>query len=93
MTDPLPEQNPLTPMPDPAARERAARQRFIVISLFRLTGVLMLLFGIAVAQQHFGWVSGTKAKTMGLIFVIVGFFQMIVIPRILLRAFATPNQK
>lgn len=97
MTDQTPEseQAPAlqTPMPDPATAARAARERFFAIGFFRLTGALILVFGIAIAQQHFGLVSGEKARMMGMIVVLVGFFQMIVIPRILLRAFATPKQK
>ncbi|HEX7853933.1 MAG TPA: hypothetical protein VF503_09580 [Sphingobium sp.] len=93
MTEIEPEAAPeLTPI-DPESQARAARQRFFVISLFRLSGALILVFGIAIAQQHFGWVSGQKARIMGMIVVIVGFFQMMVIPRILLGAFATPKQK
>ncbi|MET0364531.1 MAG: hypothetical protein ABW169_07735 [Sphingobium sp.] len=97
MTDQTPEseQHPVlqTPMPDPATAARAARERFFAIGFFRLTGALILVFGIAIAQQHFTWVSGEKARMMGMIVVLVGFFQMVVIPRILLRAFATPKQK
>jgi hypothetical protein len=71
----------------------AARQRFLVISLFRLSGALILVFGIAIAQRHFGWVQGEKARIMGAIVVAVGFIQMMLVPRMLLRAFATPPGK
>ncbi|MFT3967513.1 MAG: hypothetical protein QM690_16695 [Sphingobium sp.] len=93
MTDPAPEETPPTPLPDADMAARSARQRFFAIGIFRLSGALILVFGIAIAQQHFGWVSGRKARIMGMIVVIVGFFQMVVIPRVLLRAFATPKQK
>ncbi|HEX7872003.1 MAG TPA: hypothetical protein VF475_03770 [Sphingobium sp.] len=97
MTNQTPGQTPdpivQTPMPDPASAARAARERFFAIGFFRLTGALILVFGIAIAQQHFSWVSGEKARMMGMIVVCVGFFQMVVIPRLLLRAFATPKQK
>lgn len=85
MTDP-----DLTPI-DPVAAERAARQRFFAISLFRLSGALILVFGLAIAQQHFSWVTGQKARIMGTIVATVGAFQMILIPRLLTRAFATPK--
>ena len=78
---------------DPVAAERAARQRFYVISWFRLSGALILVFGIAIAQQHFGWVTGQKARMMGVIVATVGFIQMVLVPRILIRAFATPKGK
>lgn len=80
-------------VPDPQAAERAARQRFFAIGLFRLSGALILVFGLAIAQQHFGWVTGQKARIMGVIVATVGFIQMIVIPRMLLSAFATPRGK
>jgi hypothetical protein len=79
------------PPVDPAAKERAARQRFFAIGLFRLSGALILVFGIAISQQHFGWVMGQKAKIMGMIVATVGFIQMMVIPRMLIRAFVTPK--
>ncbi|CAN5313130.1 hypothetical protein BH10PSE13_BH10PSE13_19770 [soil metagenome] len=82
----------ITPL-DPAAAERAARQRFYAIGWFRLSGALILVFGIAIAQQHFGWVTGQKAKIMGVIIASVGFIQMVLVPRILIRAFATPKAK
>lgn len=80
------------PLPDAASAAASARQRFFAIGLFRLSGALLLIFGIAIAQQHFGWVSGQKARIMGMILVIVGFVQMVVIPRILLSAFSTKNR-
>lgn len=83
----------ILPAPDPAAAERAARQRFYAISLFRLSGAMILVFGLAIAQQHFGWVSGQKARIMGVIVATVGFIQMVVVPRILISAFATPKAK
>lgn len=87
------ESPPDIPPPDPAAAERAARQRFYAIGWFRLSGALILVFGIAIAQQHFGWVTGQKAKMMGVIVATVGFIQMVLVPRILIRAFATPKAK
>ncbi|MCE7798606.1 hypothetical protein LWE61_18915 [Sphingobium sufflavum] len=81
----------LSPLPDAQSQARAARQRFFAISLFRISGALILVFGVAIAQQHFGWVRGEKARIMGMIVVAVGFIQMMVIPRMLLRAFRTPS--
>ncbi len=80
----------LLPMPDAESQARSAKQRFFVISLFRISGALILVFGVAIAQGHFGWVTGQKARIMGMIVVTVGFIQMMVIPRMLLRAFRTP---
>ncbi|MET0240817.1 MAG: hypothetical protein ABW184_13085 [Sphingobium sp.] len=88
MTDPVLDLIP----PDPESAARAARQRFFAISLFRISGALILVFGVAIAQQHFGWVTGQKARIMGAIVVAVGFIQMMVVPRMLQRAFRTPNR-
>lgn len=83
MTDPLD--------PQDAARASAARARFLAISLFRLSGVFILLFGVLIMLQHYDWVRGDKAKWMGFIVSCVGFIQTIVVPRLLLRAWATPR--
>jgi hypothetical protein len=49
------------------------------------------MFGIAISLQRFGWVQGDKAKWMGLIVSIAGFFQFLIVPRLLARAWATPT--
>ncbi|HXD03455.1 MAG TPA: hypothetical protein VN627_09120 [Novosphingobium sp.] len=87
MTDPA-----MPPEPDAAAREKAARSRFLALSLFRLSGALILVFGLAIAMQKFGWVTGQKARIMGVIIATVGFIQMVLVPRLLLRAWVTPPQ-
>jgi hypothetical protein len=82
-----------TPISDEqAARDAAARQRFIAISLFRLSGVLILMFGFMIMLQKFAFVSGDKAKVMGAIIATVGMFQTIIVPRILARAWRTPPE-
>jgi NADH:ubiquinone oxidoreductase subunit 6 (subunit J) len=73
--------------PDP---EKAARQRFFIIGLFRLSGAVIVMFGFLIMMQRFGWVQGQKAKTMGAIIAFVGLFQFMVVPRFLLRAWRTP---
>jgi len=78
---------------DEARRAALARQRFFIIGLFRLSGALILLFGMAISLQRFGWVQGDKAKWMGLIVSIVGFVQFMIVPRMLARAFATPRER
>lgn len=76
-----------------ARRAAAAKQRFFIIALFRLSGALILMFGLAIALQRFSWVQGDKAKWMGVIITTVGFFQFFLVPRLLARAFATPRDK
>lgn len=92
MTDPLPPAPPATETDaDRIAREKAARTRFFAIGLFRLSGALILIFGLAIAMQRFGWVRGQNAKIMGTIFIFVGSIQMLVVPRLLLQAWRTPR--
>lgn len=87
MSDSLPD---LATDAEAERRAAAAKQRFFAIGLFRLSGAFILMFGIAISLQRFGWVQGDKAKWMGLIVSIVGFFQFLIVPRLLARAWATP---
>ncbi len=73
--------------PPPVDPEKVARQRFFAIGLFRLSGAFIVMFGFLILMQRFGWVQGTKAKAMGGIFVVVGLFQFIVVPRLMLALF------
>jgi hypothetical protein len=77
---------------DAAARAAAAKQRFIALNLFRLSGAFILLFGMAIGLERFDWVRGQDAKIMGIIIACAGFFQFMVVPRILARAWATPRE-
>lgn len=83
--------NPQT-NPEKAAREAAARRRFIALNLFRLSGILIIGFGFLVIMQRFGFVTGQKAKILGAIIASFGLFQTIVVPRILGRAWRTPPE-
>lgn len=79
--------------PETAERQRAlAKQRFFAISLFRLSGALILLFGMAISLQRFDWVQADKAKWLGIIVSTVGFIQFLIVPRMLARAFSTRRQ-
>jgi len=75
---------------DQAAREAAAKQRFFIIGLFRLAGAVIVMVGFAIMLQRFGWVQGQKAKIMGAIVAVVGLFQFMIVPRMLLSAWRTP---
>ncbi|HZV56740.1 MAG TPA: hypothetical protein VFF89_03620 [Sphingobium sp.] len=86
-------ETPLPDDPEAARRAAAAKQRFFAIGLFRLSGVVILMFGIAISLERFGWVQGDKAKYLGLIVSTVGMFQTIFVPRLLARAWATPRER
>ncbi|MDX3900753.1 MAG: hypothetical protein QHC40_09630 [Sphingobium sp.] len=77
------------PQTDP---EKLARQRHFAIGLFRLSGAFIVMFGFLILMQRFSWVQGNKAKAMGAIFVVVGLFQFIAVPRLMLALFRRPPQ-
>lgn len=81
------------PLPDEAARLKAARQRFFVIGLFRLSGAFIVMFAFLIMMERFGWVQGTKARAMGGILAVVGLFQFLVVPRVLLALFRAPPSR
>jgi hypothetical protein len=83
--------DPATPE-DARVRETAARQRFFALGLFRLSGVVLVMFGFLIMMQRFAWVQGADAKMMGAIIACVGLGQAIIIPRILVRAWRSPPQ-
>ena len=64
----------LPPSP-PVDPDRVARQRHFAISLFRLSGAFIVMFGFLAIAQRFSWVQGTKAKAFGTIMVLTGLFQ------------------
>lgn len=82
----------MTGTPPPSVDpDKVARQRFFALGLFRLSGAIVVMFGFLILMQRFGWVQGSKAKAMGAIFVVVGLFQFVVVPRLLLSLFRTPR--
>ncbi|HWV12549.1 MAG TPA: hypothetical protein VN110_04565 [Sphingobium sp.] len=80
------------PPPPPVDPEKVARQRHFALGMFRLSGALLVMFGFLILMERFSWVQGGKAKAMGMIFVLVGLFQFIIIPRLLLSLFRRPPQ-
>ena len=75
------------PPPPPVDPEKIARQRHFAIGLFRLSGALIVMFGFLAIMQRFTWVQGDKAKAFGAIMVIVGLFQFVIVPRMMLALF------
>ena len=65
------------PPPPPVDPEKIARQRHFAIGLFRFLAIM----------QRFTWVQGDKAKAFGAIMVIVGLFQFVIVPRLMLALF------
>jgi len=71
----------------PGAPEKIARQRHFALGLFRLSGAFLVMFGFLAIMQRFSWVQGDKAKAFGLIMVVAGLFQFIIVPRLMLALF------
>jgi hypothetical protein len=76
-----------------AAREKAARQRFLALGLFRLSGAFIVMFGFLILMRRFDWVQGDKAKWLGMIITLVGLFQFVIVPRLLMSAWRSPRDK
>ena len=57
------------------------------LGLFRLSGAFLVMFGFLAIMQRFSWVQGDKAKAFGLIMVVAGLFQFIIVPRLMLALF------
>jgi hypothetical protein len=76
----------MPPIP-PLDRDKIARQRHFAIGLFRLSGAFIVMFGFLAIMQRFTWVQGDRAKAFGAIMVVVGLFQFIVVPRLMLALF------
>lgn len=78
--------NDMPPIP-PIDPEKIARQRHFALGLFRLSGAFLVMFGFLAIMQRFSWVQGDKAKAFGLIMVVAGLFQFIIVPRLMLALF------
>lgn len=78
--------NDMPPIP-PVDPEKIARQRHFAIGLFRLSGAFLVMFGFLAIMQRFAWVQGDKAKAFGIIMVLAGLFQFVVVPRLMLALF------
>ncbi|MBO9526618.1 MAG: hypothetical protein J7517_10900 [Sphingobium yanoikuyae] len=78
--------NDMPPIP-PTDPEKIARQRHFALGLFRLSGAFLVMFGFLAIMQRFSWVQGDKAKAFGLIMVVAGLFQFIIVPRLMLALF------
>ncbi len=75
------------PPPPPLDPDKVARQRHFAIGLFRLSGAFIVMFGFLALMQRFSWVQGNKAKAFGTIMVLVGLFQFVIVPRLMLALF------
>ena len=74
---------PIDPVAFKEAQEKAAKQRFFALSMFRLSGIAILMFAWAILLGKFDFVSGKDAKLLGSIIATIGLIQTIIVPRLL----------
>ncbi len=65
---------------DRQADEAKAKRRFLLINLMRVTGVAMMLFGIAIVQRLID-----LPAIAGYVLIVLGFGEAFVTPQILAR--------
>ncbi len=76
-----------TPLP-PADQERLARVRFTIISAARVSGLVLMLFGLWI---WYGDLLDTGGNArVGSILFVAGFAESLVLPQILVRRWRTP---
>ncbi|MGE0775338.1 MAG: hypothetical protein AB7G25_16565 [Sphingomonadaceae bacterium] len=70
----------------PQEQDRLARSRFIILTIMRASGVVMMLLGMGII--------GTRivqpSDLIGGIVFFVGFLDSLILPRILIRKWRTP---
>lgn len=73
----------MTATPDPA------RARWLVIQLARLSGILVVLLGMAVFRTDLLAEGG--APVVGWVLMLLGLVEMVVVPKLLARRWRTPR--
>jgi uncharacterized membrane protein len=73
-----------------AAKENLEKQRFMVLSLLRLSGAVLVIFGFLCIAHRIAWFKGDVSTAIGAMFALSGLVQSLVLPRILIRAWRTP---
>ncbi|HET9630628.1 MAG TPA: hypothetical protein VFP14_14220 [Novosphingobium sp.] len=63
-----------------------AKARFFAIGLIRLSGALMVLFGLLITERRVDlpWI-------LGVMLTVFGFFDVFVMPKLLARRWRTPG--
>ena len=72
------------PAKGPPAKD-PAKARFIAIALVRLSGALLVLFGLMITERRVDlpW-------ALGAVLTVAGFFDVFVMPKLLARRWRTP---
>lgn len=72
-------------MTDEPAKD-PAKARFFALALIRLSGALMVLFGLLITERRveLPWI-------LGVVLTVFGFFDVFVMPNLLARRWRTPR--
>jgi drug/metabolite transporter (DMT)-like permease len=68
------------------AAEALAKSRFIILSVLRLTGALMLMAGLVLVSGNWQPLGGDVDRIAGVVLVLVGAFDFAVAPMLLARS-------
>lgn len=74
-------------MPSPQSDEQRARGRFIAINAMRVTGVVMVLMGIAILQRAID-----LPELAAYVLIVLGLGEAFVAPAVLARAWSTKDR-
>lgn len=77
-----------------AAQQAAtAKQRFFVMSILRLSGVFIVMFGLGISLGRLGGLHGRNAQWLGFVISVIGLLQFGIVPRWLARIWSSAHQK
>jgi hypothetical protein len=68
-----------------------ARQRWMVLNLMRIAGIVLALVGILMTQGTIDLV-GEENTLVGYVFIAVGLADAFIVPQVLARKWRTPPQ-
>jgi len=74
-------------MTDPQLTEDAAKKRFFLISMTRLSGAILVMLGILVVNQNIDW-----PTMVGYVLIVVGLVDMFYLPLVLARRWRSPDE-
>ncbi len=74
-------------MNDPQANEDAAKKRFFVISITRLSGAILVMLGLLVVNGNIDW-----PTMVGYALVAIGLVEMFLLPLMLARRWRSPTE-
>lgn len=74
-------------MPSPPTEEQRARGRFIAINVMRVTGVVMVLMGIAITQRAID-----LPEMAAYVLIVLGLIEAFVAPAVLSRAWSSNDR-